>query len=348
MYRTAKEGGNGVVEVPETISEDFAYFTINQIDEARAYYRANGYVVIRKLISKNICQRARQSFDETKHARIPLLRQHNARYEPNKFNEYGHLVNPIFNVQDLRTRPFGPFKAGVLDLVTSDPVIQVVKRFFDDHPKIISTMFFEGNAEGGTLAHQDSYYQDSERPGEATAGWYALENIHPGAGRFFIYPGSHKWKPVNNQGSYDIAFNHKAYLKHMVESTADKKMHVPMMQQGDAIFWSSLTVHGSLPTKDPQHSRCSITAHYLRHNEDMIQFHRRVKVLKFARHNGIIVNRLHDQDEIRNRIMRTAFFYAPKSMAFVRDTAIKLLNYRKKNPNLRPTIVRAKSSTSIM
>lgn len=332
MYCTVKEGGT--IEIPESIAEDFAYFTLDQLDAAKTYFRMNGYVVIRNLISPEVCQRARQSFDETKHARIPILRQHNMRYERNTFNQQGHLVNPILNVQDLQTRPFGTFKNGVLDLVTSEPVRQAVTALVGDRPKVNQTMFFEGNAGGGTWAHQDSYYQDSERPGEAVAGWFALENIHPGAGRFFVFPRSHKWEPVNNHGDYDVAFRHNAYKNHMLALTADKEMRVPVMQQGDALFWSSLTIHGSLPTKDPRHSRCSITAHYLRQDDDEIQFHRRIKVLKLARHHGMIVNRLHDQDEIHNRIIRTAFFYAPGTMAWMRETAIKMLSYRK--GSLRP------------
>ena len=44
-YCTVREGGT--IEIPESIAEDFAYFTLDQLDAAKTYFRVNGYVVIR-------------------------------------------------------------------------------------------------------------------------------------------------------------------------------------------------------------------------------------------------------------------------------------------------------------
>jgi hypothetical protein len=34
------------------------------------------------------------------------------------------------------------------------------------------------------------------------------EDSHPGAGRFYVYPGSHRIDMVKNGGDFDIASNH--------------------------------------------------------------------------------------------------------------------------------------------
>ena len=100
-----------VLRVPETLSEDAAYFTAGEADEARAYYDEHGYVVLRNVVPTSLCSRALEAFDLVcRSSRIPMLRQKNMRYERHTFNGDGFLDNPIFNVQDLGSRVLGPFR----------------------------------------------------------------------------------------------------------------------------------------------------------------------------------------------------------------------------------------------
>ncbi len=59
-YRIADPADHEIL-IPADRSEDFAYFTIGQPRELRAYYDAYGYVVIRGLVSAKACGRARAS-----------------------------------------------------------------------------------------------------------------------------------------------------------------------------------------------------------------------------------------------------------------------------------------------
>jgi ectoine hydroxylase-related dioxygenase (phytanoyl-CoA dioxygenase family) len=52
----------------------------------------------------------------------------------------------------------------------------------------------KGNPE--TWAHQDTYCLDAEELGRMTAAWIALEDSHPGAGRFYVYPGSRTYAAI--------------------------------------------------------------------------------------------------------------------------------------------------------
>ena len=64
------------------------------------------------------------------------------------------------------------------------------------------------------------YDLDSEHIGAMTAAWFAVEDIKPGAGRFFVYPKSHLFDMAKNGGNFDVAFNHARYeelVKRIIE-----------------------------------------------------------------------------------------------------------------------------------
>ncbi len=154
--------GPSEVHVPRAREDDFAYFEIENLGEAVRYYRDEGYVVLRNLIAPEYCDRVRAQFESVgRYARTPILRQKNMRYERNRLTPEGFLDNPIFNVQDLNTKAFGPFKAPALDILTHARVAQVTEAILGGPPKVVQSMFFEAAA--GTWAHQDSYYQGQLR-----------------------------------------------------------------------------------------------------------------------------------------------------------------------------------------
>src|SRR3546814_4143074 len=93
--------------------------------------------------------------------------------------------------------------------MTHPRVQDAVRTIRGEAGKIVQSMYFEGNP--ATWAHQDSYYLDAEVLGRMVGAWIAVEDIAPGAGRFFIYPGSHRLDVARNGGKVDIAFNHGRY-----------------------------------------------------------------------------------------------------------------------------------------
>jgi phytanoyl-CoA hydroxylase len=206
------------VQLPETLTEDSSYFDLSEIDAALAYYETDGYVVIRGMLPKTACDKARDAFNAVRHSRIPILRQKNMRYERNLFDKDGLLSNPIFNVQDLHPARFGNFKNAALDILASKAVADTTGAILGGTTKLVQSMFFEAPA--GTWAHQDSYYQDSsEKIGDCVAGWFALEDINARAGRFYVCPGSHRHMEVlRNEGELNFASGHKRYQKSIIEA----------------------------------------------------------------------------------------------------------------------------------
>jgi len=335
-----------VIEVPETVESDISYFHPQDLQGALRFYRREGYVVIRSLLSPELCDQIRQAYrTEVRPSRTPILRQKNMRYERNRFDGDGFLANPIFNLQDLESRRFGGFKAAALEGLTHADVAAVTAALVGTlRTKIIQTMFFEAPA--GTWAHQDSYYQDSATAlGRCVAGWFALEDIDAGAGRFYVCPRSHTLMPLlRNAGELDFATGHERYQAAVLEAIQrhDLGWQAPCLRKGDVIFWSSLTVHGSLKAERPGVSRTSLTAHYLPEQDEMLQFHTRIRPQKLMPHNGMAVARLHDQDEWRNRLMRAVAANAPDTYAAARRFAMRMLflaGRMRRSPALPPDAV---------
>ena len=56
-----------------------------------------------------------------------------------------------------------------------------------------------------------------------------------------------------------------AYKKRMADFVRDGPLDcvAPILQQGDMLLWTSMVIHGSLPTMDERWSRRSFTAHYV-------------------------------------------------------------------------------------
>lgn len=315
------------IDIPNALSEDRPYFTPDQVAAAVAYYRREGYVVIRGLLPPDLCDAIRAAYrTEVRPSRTPILRQKNMRYERNSFDADGFLANPIFNVQDLETRRFSRFKQNALDGVTQARVARLTAALIGvSRTKLIQTMFFEAPA--GTWAHQDSYYQDSAVAlGRCVAGWYALEDVDAAAGRFYVCPRSHESISVmRNAGEWDFATGHDRYRQAVLDSMRRHGMELraPYLAKGDVIFWNSLTVHGSFAASGRGVSRSSLTAHYLPETDDMLQFHTRVRHQKMISVNGMPVAQLHDQDMLRNRLVRGLAAHAPGPYAAARKLAMR-------------------------
>lgn len=315
------------IDIPNSLAEDRPYFRPEEVGEAVRYYRREGYVVIRGLLAPELCDTIRAAYrSEVQPSGTPILRQKNMRYERNSFDQDGFLANPIFNVQDLETRHFGRFKQAALLGLTRQRVAQMTAALIGAGPtKLIQSMFFE--APVGTWAHQDSYYQDSAAGlGRCVAGWYALEDVDAAAGRFYVCPGSHRTMPVlRNAGALDFATSHDRYKAAVVETMRQHamEMRAPYMAKGDVLFWSSLTVHGSFAPSGRGVSRASLTAHYLPQEDEMLQFHTRIRKQKTISVNGMPVAQLHDQDLRRNRFMRGVAAHVPNAYAAARKLAMQ-------------------------
>jgi phytanoyl-CoA hydroxylase len=324
MVVTTPTGASLVV--PITRADDFAYFRIDQIDEIRRYYADYGYVVIRDLIPKEVCRTARQHFEqEVKPFKGFIYRQASANPERNAFSADGFMMNPILNVQSMDPRAFPHFRHSALSVITHPNLQRAVHLLFGEPGKVVQSMYFEGNP--ATWPHQDTYYLDAEEIGRMTAAWISVEDIAPGAGRFFTYPKSHLLDLPKNGGNQDLAFNHARYKQRVLEmiSRYGLECRAPALGEGDVLLWASKTIHGSLQTTQPLVSRSSFTAHFIPESSRFLHWQSRFKKLNLQTIGGINV---HKPKDLANRGSRGVFWVEttfPRAFRLVKKVAIKLL-----------------------
>ena len=71
------------------------------------FYNRYGYVVIKSLLTHDVADQFRNAWhSEVKSFNGYLYRQVNGLLEKNIFNEFGHVMNPILNIQSLRRSSF--------------------------------------------------------------------------------------------------------------------------------------------------------------------------------------------------------------------------------------------------
>jgi phytanoyl-CoA hydroxylase len=221
----------------------------------RSYYEREGYVVVRGLIGPNECDHAQAIFErEVKPTDSFIYRQATANPERHVYTRYGYMLNSILNVQSLDPGRFPEFRKTGTSLITSNRLQAVLGVLFGEPGKLVQSMYFEGNP--ATWAHQDTYYLDSEHLGAMAAAWIAVDDIKPGAGRFYVYPKSHLYDIAKNRGEFDLGFNHARYkdhVKHVIEEQGFE-CRAPALSKGDVLFWNGKTIHGSLDTSNITHN----------------------------------------------------------------------------------------------
>lgn len=323
---SAPDGSEIAIPVQVDDARD-PYLKLTNETEIRDYYEREGYVIFRNLIPEELCDRAVATFEqEVKPYQGSMYRQTTSG-DPEKhiFSDNGYLLNSILNIQDLNTKTFPQFREVGLSILTHQKMYEAVKTILGEPGKLVQSMYFEGNP--STWAHQDTYYLDSTEIGRMTAAWIAVEDIQPGAGRFYIYPGSQKIDMTKNGGDFDIAFNHARY-KNLILNVIQKyglECRAPAMRKGDVLFWSAKTIHGSLQTRQPDRSRCSYTAHFIPESTDFLQFQSIKKPLKLQRINSFQVNCPKNQNTLKNRAIFQIETKYPKTFKFVKRMAIKML-----------------------
>ncbi len=299
---------NGLsAQVPENESEDPSpHFTIKDLAGIQAYYEANGYVVVNGLLDPSTCDEMRALWnDEIKPSTHPIYRQETSRLELNRFNDRGWVMNPILNPQSVDPRQFPRFrKAAREQVLNSSGYASILQHIFGERPKVVQAMYFEGNSE--TWEHQDSYYLDSEHIGSLMGVWFALEDIGPKAGRFFVCPKSHLFNWPKRSLKNNVVDAHVPFIQSVVQTFlhSDSVIHSPALRKGDAVIWNACTIHGSLGTQDEARSRSSVTCHVIPASHRFLRLH-------------------HSVVDVPTEDMGNVLLHAPKDLAQARYRAIK-------------------------
>lgn len=316
------------IDIPVTDKDDYRYFAIDQPIDIRKYCDENGYVVVRGLLPQELCDRAIAAFAaEIKPFNGYIYRQASGNPERHVFTNDGFMLNSVLNVQSLDRRRFPGFRRSGLDLLTHPNMQRVVSTILGEPGKLVQSMYFDGNPV--TWPHQDTYYLDAEEIGRMTAAWVAVEEIAPGAGRFFVYPKSHLIDMAKNGGDFDIAFHHGRYKELVGKMIREQGLicRAPALSKGDVLFWAAKTIHGSLCTTQPSRSRRSFTAHFIPDSSRFLQYQTRVKPLKTELVNGMKVHHPKDLSQATNRAVLFVETRFPRTFQMTKRAAIKLVTH---------------------
>lgn len=230
------------------------------MQDPKTYYQEQGYYIFRQLIPHDLIDKLLEEY------RLKILpsedyffRQSSNRWQKNVISSYGYCEESFLNVHDYPRYP--SFTETAMQIFCSEQVRSALTTLTGspDH-SLMQSMLFDLNTV--TPAHQDWYYLDSLPSGHLLAGWFALEDIHEEAGRFYVLPQSHL---IDFDLTEDEKISNAPYVKRL-KSYSDShrnSVYAPALQKGDVLFWNSRTVHGSSETLDAQFSRKSLTAHYL-------------------------------------------------------------------------------------
>ena len=267
MYKAQSPTGKPIL-LAENISEDIPFFVIDQLPEALEFYQENGFLLFRNFLPREKCLNLHARFkNEIKTYSQPLPRI-TGFSEANILNDQGFVMNALMNVHHLSSKQFEAYSSDVIALLTQANLNKFARALLNGPIGLNTWNQFEGNPV--TPPHHDCYFWGSDlKVGEVLGAWVALEDIHPGAGRLFVYPGSHKLD-IND---FAISAGHKnvkldpcdtEYKEIVMEflKTDQLECKAPYLRAGDILFWDARTIHGSLATLDPQFSRASFTAHY--------------------------------------------------------------------------------------
>lgn len=290
-------------------------FDVEDVAGFTSYYREHGYVVLRSVVPKKACQVANDAFDaEVKHDHRAFYRL-SGMPEPHVYTDAGFMLQGIRDVQSLAKRRYPSFHSASLAVLTDARLQSAVTAVLGEPGTIVQTMYFEGNP--ATQPHHDSYYLDADDTGEMVAAWVACEDIEPDAGRFFVCPGSHRLSMPRNVGDHNIVDHHDRYLAAVTNAMRDVPLEVraPALERGDVLLWSALTIHGSLATESPGHSRRSYTAHFIGDSARFLQWQHRIVPLDIDVVDGVRIHHPKNQNRIRHRLRYLLETRAPRAMA---------------------------------
>jgi len=317
------------IAIPETAADDVRYFTADESAEIRRYYDEFGYVVIRNAVPPALIDAVNAAFDrEVLPSRRFIYRQATAKAERHVYTDRGFMLNSILNPQSVDPHAYPNFRNDSTHVFALPAVQKAVADVLGEKGKLVQGMYFHGNP--ATWPHQDSYYLDSETIGTMTAVWIAMEDIAPGAGRFFIYPKSQKIALQKHGASTNIATKHGDYKQNVVDiiRTSNLECRAPALNKGDLLFWNAWTIHGSLPTTTPDLSRRSLTAHFIPASERFLQFQVNVKEPHFDSVEGALISRPKDQAKFLNRVALFVESRFPGLFNAAKRTAIRLMMAR--------------------
>lgn len=244
-------------------------FTIDNATGIKEYYQSQGYVVIKNLLSHEKIDNFIKQYEKIKRNKLFIYYSQSVHLPLRpKITPEGFIEESMQNAHNLKFFP--GFSKAILKCLIDQKIsegLSIVSG--SSNHTIWQTMFFDRST--GTVEHQDHYYLDTNPPGNLIGTWYALEDIHPDSGCFFVVPGSHKGQVINRKNSSSkqegveaLAPDHDEMRRKIMNLIREKNYEYKSfpLEKGDVLLWHPYTIHGAFTNNNPQFSRKSFTVHF--------------------------------------------------------------------------------------
>ncbi len=228
--------------------------------DIKKIYSENGFLIIRNLIKEKLISEVINSLEIFKKRNTYYFTQNNHNWvKSGEITKQGYLINSIQS--PTKQNNCRSLKIAIKEILASIEISEILKEINGSEIFVNwQNMLFDKST--GTVDHADTWYLDTKPRGQMIAAWIALEDINELAGRFYVYPKSHKLNIPENINQ-KIKSNLE-YVNFINQFLIKQKLYryAPEMKKGDVLFWHPFTIHGSLSQKDSKYSRKSLTAHY--------------------------------------------------------------------------------------
>ena len=214
----------------------------------KAFYEANGYVVVKGLFSA----------EET-----ALYREHFMALRAEGTKPGDMVADTQTSNDPLKAFPrmihMHRWDKASLDFVLNVRIAECLTAFLGSEPLAVQTMlYFKPAGARGQALHQDNFYLQAA-PGTCMAAWMALDACDEENGCMQVVPSSHNW-PVLCPVEADVS----ASFTNVTVPIPDSMVAVPViMDAGDVLFFNGSLVHGSFPNTSKDRFRRSLIGHYI-------------------------------------------------------------------------------------
>ncbi|CAM2009720.1 phytanoyl-CoA dioxygenase family protein [Acanthopleuribacter pedis] len=257
--------------------------------EIHQTYAEEGFIVARGLIDPALCEKTRALFaEQVRPFEGRILRQTTSKQERHNINEHGHVTNPMLDVHETMRDQFPAFHGSVLDVLTHPELVKTVETLFGEEAMMVQSMYFESSR--GTDPHMDTHFIDAAEKGRLVGVWIALEDIDEKAGRFCVYPKSHRiyedglfseeaqeaartyedhscsvirgYQLEGKSFSLNSVTKSRRLLRKYLQVSGFEP-YSPALKAGDVLFFSSLAIHSSNKPTGVGQTRNSLTCHWV-------------------------------------------------------------------------------------
>jgi phytanoyl-CoA hydroxylase len=261
------------IDAPDAVDRVAGRHEIGMITSEEAerllFFIANGYMILPKAVPNRLLDAAEAALDLAYGGGAPSL-----LFECHAVSPHPLSWQPEIRSHAAKALDFHAHSAAIRDLILSATLVRYLSLLFECRPLASQTLtFLRGSGQEG---HQDSAYVAYSLPRDFAASWIALEDVTPGAGELFYYPGSHRF-PEFSYGGFKSVWEAQrsgvppedldrllsGHIRQIETQIAARNVARGqfMARRGDVLIWHADLVHGGMPVS-PDRTRKSVVTHY--------------------------------------------------------------------------------------